>query len=122
MTPSTEIKSEALRYLHDRHYKDRPDRIAALEREMVNVEVAERLYELRTQLALSQEQFASHVGVDTSVIEDLEEADFDGDALLMLTRIASAMGKKVILEWLHADSRTTPPTTDSRCRLHLAVA
>jgi ribosome-binding protein aMBF1 (putative translation factor) len=114
MTQSTEIKSEALGYLYEKYYKDHPERLASLEREMVNVAVAERLYDLRTQLELSQEELAGRVGIDVSVIEDLEEADFEGDALLMLTRIAGAIGKKVILEWLEAESEAMP----SRIEVH----
>jgi ribosome-binding protein aMBF1 (putative translation factor) len=98
MVQSTEIKSEALGYLYERYYKDHPERIASLEKEMVNIEVAERIYVLRTQLELSREEFSNRVGVDAAIIEDLEEADFGGDALLMLTRIAGAIGKKVVLE------------------------
>jgi len=114
MTQSTEIKSEALGYLYEKYYKDHPERLASLEREMVNVAVAERLYDLRTQLELSQEELAGRVGIDVSVIEDLEEADFEGDALLMLTRIAGAIGKKVVLEWLDAESEAMP----SRIEVH----
>lgn len=121
MVQSTEIKSEALGYLYERYYKDHPERLASLEREMVNVEVAERLYDLRTQLGLTQEELGSRVGVDASIIEDLEEADFDGDALLMLTRIAGAIGKKVVLEWLHADPKAVPSGTEVQKYLQVAV-
>ena len=121
MTQSTEIKSEALGYLYERYYKDHPDRLASLEKEMVNVEVAERLYDLRTQLGLSQEDFATRVGIDASVIEDLEEADFDGDALVMLTRIAGAIGKKVVLEWLQSESKAVPSRFKVHSPLHVMV-
>jgi hypothetical protein len=121
MTQSAEIKSQALGHLYDRYYKDRPERLASLEKEMVNVEVAQGLYDLRMQLELTREEFAGRVGIDVALIEDLEEADFDGDALLMLTRIVGAMGKRVVLEWLQADSPPALSGIEAHHRLHVAV-
>lgn len=99
MTYDKEIKSDALRYLYDRYIKDDPEAIAAIEEEMLNVEVAQKVYDLRTQAGLSRAELAEHAGVDPSVIEDLEESDYDGDAVRMLARIAAAFGKMVTLKW-----------------------
>lgn len=102
MTHTTEIRSEALGYLYERYYKDHPERLESLEQEMINVEVAECLYHLRGETGLTLEKFAESVGVEPSVIEDIEEADYGGNSVAMLTRIASALGKIVQLRWIES--------------------
>jgi ribosome-binding protein aMBF1 (putative translation factor) len=110
MTHTTEIRSEALGYLYERYYKDHPERLASLEREMINVEVAQCLYDLRGETGLSLEEFAESVRVEPSVIEDLEEADYEGDSIAMLTRIASALGKIVQLRWIESGAERETST------------
>ena len=51
---------------------------------------------------LTLEKFAESVGVEPSVIEDIEEADYGGNSVAMLTRIASALGKIVQLRWIES--------------------
>jgi ribosome-binding protein aMBF1 (putative translation factor) len=103
MTYENEIKSDALRYLYDRYIRDDPEAIAAIEEEMLNAEVAQKVYDLRTNAGLSQAKLAEQVGVDTSVIEDLEESDYDGNSIQMLARIAASFGKMVTLKWAETE-------------------
>lgn len=98
MTYENEIKSDALRYLYDRYIKDDPEATAAIEEEMLNAEVAQKVYDLRTDAGLSQAELAERVGVDASVIEDLEESDYEGNSIQMLARIAASFGKMVTLK------------------------
>jgi DNA-binding transcriptional regulator YiaG len=61
----------------------------------INLTVAKRIRKLRGESGLSQEKFAVLVGTTASVINRLEESDYDGDALAMLRQIAEALGKRV---------------------------
>lgn len=99
MTFSTKMKSGALKYLYEEYIKDDPERIASVEKEMVNAEVAQRLYDFRTELGLTVEEFAARANVAASTISDLEECDYDGDSLEMFAKIAAGFGKIVSLEW-----------------------
>ena len=60
----------------------------------VIADIQQAVYDLREQAGLTQEQFAERVGVEPSVIDDLEEGDYDGDSMAMLLKIAVAFGKK----------------------------
>ena len=50
---------------------------------------------MRTEAGLTQSQLAGLVGTTQSVISRLEDSDYDGHSLSMLTRIAEALHKKV---------------------------
>ena len=87
--------SDALSILHRRFYEGRPERLAALEKERVNGDVAEQVYHFRKAAGLTQRQLAELVGTQPSVICRLEDADYTGHSLSMLSRIAAALGKQV---------------------------
>lgn len=95
MALNPKIRSEALRSLYDRYIRDDPDREASLEQEMLNAEIAQNLYDLRKELGLTHEEIATRAGVDAQTISDLEDADYDGDALEILKTIAAALGRRV---------------------------
>jgi transcriptional regulator with XRE-family HTH domain len=90
-----EKTSDAVAILHGRFVKDDPDRKASLQEERVNAEVARLIYDLRKDAGLSQEELAELIGTTQSVISRLEDADYDGHSLTMLTRIAEAMRQKL---------------------------
>lgn len=108
MAHNREIKSTALRSLYDRHFKDNPERVESLREEMLKAEVARNLYNLRKELGLSQEQLAERTGIDVSVICDLEEADYEGDALEALRNLVKALGKRVVVDYLERQSPRPP--------------
>jgi DNA-binding XRE family transcriptional regulator len=103
MAHSTKIRSKALRSLYDRYIKDDPERVASVEREMLNAEIAQNLYDLRQEARLTQVELAEKAGVDVVAISDLEEADYQGDSLEMLRKIAAALGKKVEVKYLRSE-------------------
>ena len=72
--------------------------MVAVERE--TVEVARKIYELRTAAGLTQTQLAKKVGTTQSVISQLEDADYDGHSMSMLRRIASALERRVEIRFL----------------------
>lgn len=105
MALDPKIRSEALRSLYDRYIRDDPEREASLEQEILNAEIAQKLYDLRTELDLTHEEIAERAGVDAETISDLEEADYDGDALEILKTVAAALGKRVEVRHLCSDTQ-----------------
>src|SRR5258706_15598862 len=71
-----------------------------LEREQANLDMARKIYELRTKAKLSQTELARKIGTTQSVISRLEDADYDGHSLEMLRRIAFALEKRVEIRFL----------------------
>ena len=71
-----------------------------LEEEQANLDIARKIYDLRTKAGLSQAQLAKRVGTTQSVISRLEDADYEGHSLAMLRRIASALEKRVEIRFL----------------------
>jgi DNA-binding XRE family transcriptional regulator len=71
-----------------------------IEQERSNLDMARKIYEIRTKAKLSQAELARKVGTTQSVISRLEDADYDGHSLDMLRRIASALEKRVEIRFL----------------------
>jgi ribosome-binding protein aMBF1 (putative translation factor) len=94
---SRKPKSEALQELYDGLIGDNPEKQADYDEAAVNVNVAQLLYEMRTSAGLSQRELAKRVGTTASVICRLEDADYTGHSLQMLSRIASALGRRIEL-------------------------
>ena len=59
-----------------------------------------KIYDLRTKAGLSQRDLAKKVGTTASTICRLEDADYDGHSLYMLTRIADALDKRVEIRFV----------------------
>ena len=91
--------SDAL-VLLDRLTGDRPEMAELLEQERANLDIARKIYELRTKAKLSQAELAKRVGTTQSVISRLEDADYEGHSLAMLRRIASALEKRVEIRFV----------------------
>ncbi len=87
--------SNATDILTRRYVKGDPKRQAAVEAERVNAQVARMIHDLRTEAGLTQKQLAETVGTTQSVISRLEDADYEGHSLTMLTRIAAALNRKL---------------------------
>ena len=84
------FRSSTVQYLYDRYVGDDPKRIEEYEQEVLNAEIARKIYDLRTKAGLSQRELAKKVGTSASVICRLEDADYDGHSLYMLKRVAEA--------------------------------
>lgn len=67
----------------------------AIEQQKLNVRVAEMILAAREGADLTQAQLAKLVGTTQSVISRLEDADYEGRSLTMLTRIAEALHHRV---------------------------
>jgi len=91
--------SDAL-VIMDRLTGNNPEMAELLEQERANLDIARKIYELRTKAALSQAELAKKVGTTQSVISRLEDADYDGHSLAILRRIAAALEKRVEIRFV----------------------
>jgi ribosome-binding protein aMBF1 (putative translation factor) len=92
--------SDALKILHNQFYKGKPERLASLERERINAQIARDIFAIRSSSGLTQKQLAQMVKTTPSVISRLESADYDGHSLTMLQRIATALNQRVEVRFL----------------------
>ena len=100
MAARKNFESEALQYTYDKYIGNDPDQVASYE--LINIELAKLLYDLRTKAGLSQRELAKKVGTTASVIcrLDLEDADYEGHSLSMLKRIAAALKRRVEIRFV----------------------
>lgn len=73
--------------------------------ETVNVRVARLIYEARTTANLTQQELADLIHSKQPVVARLEDADYEGHSLSMLDRIATALGKRVEINFVPKDER-----------------
>jgi DNA-binding XRE family transcriptional regulator len=92
--------TDAVEILDRRYFKGNPERIAELEEERANAEVARKIHELREAAGMTQAQLAKLVGTTPSVICRLEDADYEGHSLSMLRRIAASLNKRVEIRFV----------------------
>ena len=64
----------------------------------VNAHVAKLIYDARTEVGLSQTELAKMIDTTQSVISRLEDADYEGHSLSMLSRIAKALDREVKID------------------------
>src|SRR5437899_9347821 len=72
-----------------------PEMADLIEQERANLDIARKIYDLRTAARLSQAELAKKVGTTQSVISRLEDADYERHSLAMLRRIAAALERRV---------------------------
>ena len=99
-------KKDALDQLIDKFVGGDLDRKAMLDEEIVNVEAAQLVYDLRRKAGLSQRELAKKVGTTASVICRMEQADYVG-SLPMLRRIAGALNRRLELRAVPIKRRIT---------------
>ena len=92
--------SDAIEIIYQELYEGKPKRIAELEEARVNDDVARKIRELREEAGLSQRKLAELVGTTASVICRLEDADYEGHSLSMLNRIASALDRRIKIDFV----------------------
>ena len=68
--------------------------------EMFNVEMAQLVYHARTAAKLTQKELADLVGTTQPVIARLEDADYEGHSLSMLRRIAEALDRRIVVQFV----------------------
>ena len=96
------FQSLALQYTYDRYIGHDPKLVEEYEEEVINADIARKVYDLRTKAGLSQRQLAKKIGTTASVICRLEDADYEGHSLSILKRIAEALNKRVEIRFVPA--------------------
>jgi len=61
-----------------------------------------KILAIRTEAGLTQGQLGKLIGTTASVICRLEDADYEGHSLAMLNRIATALNRRVEINFVHA--------------------
>ncbi|MBI5604272.1 MAG: helix-turn-helix domain-containing protein [Deltaproteobacteria bacterium] len=97
--------TNAVEILHRRYIRDDAGRKASLQAERVNAEVAQMIYDLRQETGMTQKELADLVGTTQSVISRLEDADYNGHSLSMLSRIAKALNKHLTVHVTSEDEQ-----------------
>jgi DNA-binding XRE family transcriptional regulator len=92
--------SKSLQKAYDNYIGDDPELQAVYEQTLADSQVAQKIYDLRTNADLSQRALAKLVGTTASVICQLEDADYHGHSLSMLRRIAAALDKRVEIRFV----------------------
>jgi DNA-binding XRE family transcriptional regulator len=100
--PRRQLHSKAGQFLYDRYIAGDPKREEAYEEEVVNAEIARKIFQLRTKAGLTQQELAERVGTSKSAICRLEDADYEGHSLSMVKRIAAALDQRVEIRFMPA--------------------
>ena len=90
----------AVEIMHKRYIKGKKRRLKYIEQEKERVEIAQKIYELRTKASLTQKQLAKRIGTRQSVISRLESAEYTGHTLNILNRIAEAVHCEVKIDFI----------------------
>jgi ribosome-binding protein aMBF1 (putative translation factor) len=91
-------QKDALDTLSDEFVAGNSKRQALLDEAYLSVQAAQIVYGMRTAAGLSQRKLAKLIGTSASAICRLEDADYSGHTLSMLSRIASALGCRIELK------------------------
>lgn len=92
--------TNAVEILHRRYIGRNLRKHRALQKERDNLQIAQRLYEMRCEAGLTQAQVAKKVGTSTSVISRLESADYHGHTTKTLRDIAQALGRRLEINFV----------------------
>ncbi|MEW6347709.1 MAG: helix-turn-helix transcriptional regulator [Thermodesulfobacteriota bacterium] len=103
-----EMRSDAYQWAYDRYIKGDAEMEKYFEELGVKADIARQLYRLRNDAGISRERLSELVGTTESVIEDIEETDYEGDFLAMASRIANALHTRL-------EVRIVPAETTARC-------
>ncbi len=94
--------SDGLEILYQRYYKNNPERQLELEKARLDDQVAREIVKLKEINNFSTKDLANLLDLEESVIESLENAEYEGDSFLMLNIIATGLKMKVKFELILA--------------------
>jgi len=77
---------------------------AAVDDVRFDINVSEKIHEARLARGLTQKQLADVAGMKQSVIARLEDADYAGHTLSTLQRLSAALGMKLEVRFVAADT------------------
>ncbi len=90
--------NDALAIIKNRYYTEAQTQ--ELEAERINLNVANKIYKLRSKAGMSQRQLAKLVGTSAAAICRLEDADYEGHSIRMLRKIAEALNAKIEIKFI----------------------
>jgi len=99
------MSPDAFQWAYNKYIADDPKEVALYEEERIKADIAQAVYDLRNQAGFSRKQLADLVGVEESAIEDIEEADYEGDFLAMASRIANALHRRVEVRFVPVEGK-----------------
>jgi len=87
------IKSttDGLEIIYNRYYKNNPERQIELEKMRLDDKVAREIIKIKEKYNLSTKDLADLINTEESLIESLENTDYEGDSFLLLNLIATAL-------------------------------
>jgi len=97
--------TNAVEILHRRYIGDDAEKKASLQAERVNADVAQMIYDLRQEASVTQKELADLIGTTQSVISRLEDADYNGHSLSILSRIAKALNTRLTVQMVSEDEQ-----------------
>lgn len=92
------ISTNAVDILYRRYIGEDAERKASLQAERVNAEVAQMIYDLRQEAGMTQKDLADLIKTTQSVVSRLEDANYRGHSLSMLSRIATVLNKRLTVQ------------------------
>jgi DNA-binding XRE family transcriptional regulator len=102
------IERDAFDWAYDRYVKSDENLVKFFDELDAKMEIARELQDLRIQKGLTLDDVASLVGVSHAIIEDIEEADYQGDFLAMATRVATALRRRLEIRLVELDQTDVP--------------
>jgi len=113
--------TDAVRALRRKYVGGDPEMGKLVDDHGCQLQIAQRLYEMRNERGLTHKQLAAKVGTTPSVISRLEDADYDGkQSLKMLQRIAHALDCELRID-IHPVDESKRPATDRRAFADVGV-
>jgi len=101
MSNKTKSKSsDALSVLKKRYYSDTKADKLELETERLKLDLANKIYILRSRSGLSQRDLAKLVGTSAAAICRLEDSDYEGHSLRILRKIALALNARIEIKFV----------------------
>jgi len=93
-THTTKPTTDALEILN-RRIPSTPEMERLLEVERLNTEIGQKIFDLRKKTGLTQKQLAEETGTTQSVISELEDANYEGNSVVMLASVFHALGRRI---------------------------
>ena len=103
------LTTDAVEILYKRIVGENADMKALLAETESEMDIAEQIYNLRTEAGLSQKELADKLDTSASVICRLEDADYEGHSLSMLRRIAAVVDKRVKVSFVPIEETVSNP-------------
>jgi len=90
--------TDAREIVDRRFFEGRPDRIAALNQTRQEMALGLKIRRVREDAGMTQAGLAKLIGTQTSAISRIEDADYDRHSVQTLTKVADALGMRLIID------------------------